>query len=142
MISRRRNLEEEEGKADEPMEVTDPADEINETYVESDGGIKRHKPLGMPVAAEYATSPPSTKVIFLTGAGPVMADKRGVRKFRSLIEHCIGLGGGPDPTEEELEELESMTMWNTLRDNTFWAGMAGARVVADNTDGRPPPSRL
>ncbi|KAJ8292684.1 hypothetical protein OF846_003959 [Rhodotorula toruloides] len=146
--SRKRNLEE----ADEPMEGADPSDNDDESDTGSDG-VRHYKPLDLPVAAEYATSPPSTKVIFLAGTGPVMADKRGVRvrsvieavtsmwaspasaehKFRSLIERGVGLEGGPEPTEEDLEELESMTMWDTLGDCTFWAGMSSARAVGDDS---------
>ncbi|BGO93431.1 hypothetical protein NBRC10512_005328 [Rhodotorula toruloides] len=122
--SRKRNLEE----ADEPMEGADPSDNDDESDTGSDG-VRHYKPLDLPVAAEYATSPPSTKVIFLAGTGPVMADKRGVR-VRSVIE---AVRGGPEPTEEDLEELESMTMWDTLGDCTFWAGMSSARAVGDDS---------
>ncbi|BGP33882.1 hypothetical protein JCM10296v2_005688 [Rhodotorula toruloides] len=147
--ARKRNLEE----ADEPKEGVDPSDNDDESDTGSDGGVRHYKPLDLPVAAEYATSPPCTKVIFLAGTGPFMADQRGVRvrsvieavtsmwaspasaehNFRSLIERGVGLEGGSDPTHEELEELESMTMWDTLGDCTFWAGVSSARVVADNS---------
>ncbi|BGP01861.1 putative DNA mismatch repair protein [Rhodotorula toruloides ATCC 204091] len=147
--SRKRNLEE----ADEPMEGAEPSVNDDKSDTGFDGGVRHYKPLDLPVSAEYATSPPCTKVIFLAGTGPVMADKRGVRvrsvieavtsmwaspasaehKFKLLIERGMGLEGGSEPTEEDLEELESMTMWDTLGDCTFWAGMSSARVVADNT---------
>jgi hypothetical protein len=54
-------------------------------------------------------------------------------KFKALLGRGIGLEGGPGLTEEDLEELDSLTMWDTLGDNTFWAGMRSARVVTDNT---------
>lgn len=147
------NSDSEGGEGAESKEEAPPTDDTKRDVESDDGGMRHYKPLDLPVSAEYATSPPCPKVIFLAGTGPVMADSRGVRvrsvieavtsmwaspasaehKFKALLDRGIGLEGGLEPNEEDLEELDSLTMWDTLGDTTFWAGMRSARVVADNT---------
>ncbi|BGP50166.1 hypothetical protein JCM10450v2_006077 [Rhodotorula kratochvilovae] len=121
-----------------------------------DNDDRCYKPLDLPVAAEYATSPPCAKLVFLAGTAPVIADARGVRvrsvieavtsmwvspapaefKFQIMMERGMGMGaleGDVDEAREEqlADELDDLTTWDTLGDSTFWAGMKSAKCVAD-----------
>ncbi|TNY22417.1 hypothetical protein DMC30DRAFT_349014 [Rhodotorula diobovata] len=65
---------------------------------------RRHKPLDLPVAAEYATSHPCQQVTFAAETGPVIADRGGVR-VRSVIEAVTSMWASSAPTEYTLREM-------------------------------------
>ncbi|GAA5938559.1 hypothetical protein JCM3775_002158 [Rhodotorula graminis] len=120
-----------------------------------------YKPLDLPVANEYATSPPCAKLMFLAGTKPVIADAGGVR-VRSVIEVVTAMWASPAPAEVQIQEMlqregdgedecdwaelreglieepGDMSMWETLGDNTFWAGMRRAICVQDGVVGLEP----
>ncbi|GAA5846285.1 hypothetical protein JCM9279_005890 [Rhodotorula babjevae] len=126
---------------------------------DGDAAPRYYKPLDFPVANEFATSPPCAKLSFRAGTEPVIADAGGVR-VRSVIEVVTAMWASPAPAEYKMQELlnrgmfqggegvedsqaaaemvegladevGSMTMWETLGDNTFWAGMRRAVCVED-----------
>ncbi|GAA5822660.1 hypothetical protein JCM3770_002858 [Rhodotorula araucariae] len=88
--------------------------------------VRYHKPLDLPVTAEYATSPPCAKLVFLAGTAPVFTTPIGV-KVRSVIGAATSMWASPAPAVETM----NMTMWDTLGDCTFWAGMGSAKCVED-----------
>ncbi|GAA5999255.1 uncharacterized protein JCM10292_001704 [Rhodotorula paludigena] len=99
-------------------------------------------------------------LVFVAGWNPVIADSAGVR-VRSVIEAVTSMWASPasdeakmmaldsrgDPADFALEgvdpgevdaasekmwnEIDGMSMWDTLGDNTFWAGMRSARCIED-----------
>ena len=129
---------------------------------DNDAAPRYYKPLDLPVANEYATSPPCAKLTFLCGTEPFIADAGGVR-VRSVIEVVTAMWASPAPAEYKMEELfnrgmfqggggggsgegeadaaemaegladelADMSMWDTLGDSTFWAGMRRAVCVED-----------
>ncbi|GJN92941.1 hypothetical protein Rhopal_005985-T1 [Rhodotorula paludigena] len=127
---------------------------------DADDGVRNYHPLDLPVGAEYATSPPCSQLVFVAGWNPVIADSRGV-KVRSVIEAVTSMWASPaseeakmmaldsrgdpadfapegvDPkevnaaSEKMWNEIDEMSMWDTLGDCTFWAGMRSARCIED-----------